>query len=136
MWDEIPLWEAEQETLYRDLMVSFGKPFFPKQAAPNRHYCSENIMFPASDAFTLSAMIRHTRPKRIIEVGSGFSSATMLDTVDEIGLNCQLTFIEPYPDRLNALLRESDRERCSVIEQPVPLRLHCESLRIPRLPLV
>lgn len=119
MWDEVPLWQDEQEALYRALVSAFPQPNFATNVVEGVRYYSANEMFPASDAFTLSAMIRHTKPSRIIEVGSGFSSAVMLDTLDEIGIDCQLTFVEPYPDRLNALLRESDRPRCTIFEKPV-----------------
>ena len=55
-------------------------------------------------------MMREFRPKRIIEIGSGFSSALMLD-VNEKHFNnlIDLTFIEPYPDRLNKLVKPNDK---------------------------
>jgi predicted O-methyltransferase YrrM len=74
-----------------------------------------NRMFPRSDAAVLSALIRMLSPKRIIEVGSGYSSAVMLDTRDPA---TALTFIEPYPDRLRGLLRENE-VNWELIEAPV-----------------
>jgi len=53
-----------------------------------------NRMFPSSDAAILSALIRMVSPKQIVEVGSGYSSAVMLDSRDEA---TQLTFVEPSP---------------------------------------
>jgi predicted O-methyltransferase YrrM len=35
----------------------------------------------------LRAMIAHFKPKNVIELGSGFSSACMLDAVDHVGLS-------------------------------------------------
>ncbi len=65
-------------------------------------------------------MLRHLKPARIIEVGSGFSSALMLDTRDQhTDWESQFTFIEPFPDRLNNLLRETDRTSVQLIESPV-----------------
>ncbi len=52
-------------------------------------------------------MIEIHRPKKIIEIGSGFSSAVMIDTIQRLGINTQVQFIEPYPDRLKQLLKES-----------------------------
>ncbi len=53
-------------------------------------------------------MMRHLAPRRIIEVGSGWSSALMLD-VNRIFFErrIHLEFIEPHPERLLALLGES-----------------------------
>jgi len=64
--------------------------------------------------------MRQFQPKRIIEVGSGYSSAAMLD-VDELFFNSeiQFTFIEPHPDRLRALLPDEDLGGASILEQPV-----------------
>jgi hypothetical protein len=72
-------------------------------------------------------MIRHYKPKRIIEVGSGFSSAVMLDTNEcFFGNEINLTFIDPYMDRLNMLLREPNRVTTTLVAtdvQEVPLSL-------------
>jgi hypothetical protein len=53
-------------------------------------------------------MIKVFRPRRIIEIGSGFSTACMLDTIDELELKPKLVCIEPHPERLKALLRADD----------------------------
>lgn len=57
-------------------------------------------------------MLNIIKPKRLIEVGSGYTSAMMLD-INEYCLmyesQIDLTFIEPYPKLLNSLLKESDR---------------------------
>lgn len=83
-------------------------------------YRFDNIYFSYGDAITLYSMMRHFGPKRIIEVGSGFSSAAMLD-VDELFFDNEIefTFIEPYPDRLRALLSDEDLSRVSLLDQPV-----------------
>ncbi len=68
------------------------------------------ILYCHSDAIFLYAMMRHFRPKRIVEAGSGFSSAVMLDTNDLFFDGAlKLEFIEPYPDRLYSLLTRKDR---------------------------
>ena len=48
----------------------------------------------------------------------------MLDTVELSGLSTELTFIDPYPQRLHGLLSQKDAERCTIVEdivQEVPL---------------
>src|ERR1700677_4039222 len=46
-------------------------------------YPTDNQFFIEPDAFTLYSFIRCFQPKRIVEIGSGYSSALILDTVDE-----------------------------------------------------
>jgi hypothetical protein len=79
-----------------------------------------NGFFPQGDAVTTQALFRLWRPRRVVEVGSGYSSAAMLD-VDDTHLDgdIEFTFIDPYPDRLRSLLTDSDRVRVRVLESPV-----------------
>jgi hypothetical protein len=43
----------------------------------------------------------------------------MLDTIDEVGLETDLIFIAPDPNRLRSLLRPEDAGRARIIEAPV-----------------
>jgi predicted O-methyltransferase YrrM len=87
---------------------------------PGRRYSPKNDQYLAGDAAMLYAMIRHFQPRRIIEIGSGHSSAVMLD-VNECGMgrSVELTFIEPYPERLRSLIREADASCATLLEQTV-----------------
>lgn len=76
---------------------------------PSRFH-QPNGSFDAFDAAVCSAMVRHARPARIVEVGSGFSSALMLDVAERHGLAMTLTCVEPYPEVLLGLLDEGDDE--------------------------
>lgn len=72
------------------------------------------------DGTTLRAVINDRRPKRIIEIGSGYTTACMLDTADELQLeDFRLTCIEPYADRLRSVLRDEDRDRVTIVEEGV-----------------
>ena len=94
-------------------------PFPEKQTTSHRYYY-ENRWFSYSDAIFLYSFLRKNAPKKIIEVGSGFSSAVMLDTIDGFfPQRPEITFIEPYPDRLVSLFREGDRKRVRLIEKRV-----------------
>jgi hypothetical protein len=65
-------------------------------------------------------MILAHRPRRIIEIGSGFSSACMLDALDAGGIEeCRLHCIDPHPERLLGTLRGADRQRVTIDQQPV-----------------
>ena len=72
-----------------------------------------------SDAFYLQSMIRRFRPGRIIEIGSGFSSALMLDTCEKYSTETELVFVEPYSERLASVLKANDYDRITLIEKPV-----------------
>jgi predicted O-methyltransferase YrrM len=68
----------------------------------------------------LYGMLREAQPARIIEVGSGFSSAAMLDLNDHVfNGRIQFTFIDPDMGRLKPLLREGDGARVTLIERRV-----------------
>jgi predicted O-methyltransferase YrrM len=107
-----------QREIYDVLAASYGEqPFSDVQTADRRFYFA-NECFEWTDAICLYSLMRHFRPRRIVEIGSGYSSAVMLD-VNELflGGTTELTFIEPYPDRLLRLLKPEDRARTRIIEQ-------------------
>ena len=102
------------------LLETFGRyhddmPFKDEPTAGLRYYF-DNPFFSYGDAVILYSMLRRRRPQRVVEVGSGFSSAVMLDTNDRF---CQkqmrMTFIDPYPERLLALLADEDIRQHEVI---------------------
>jgi len=64
--------------------------------------------------------MRFLKPEKIIEVGSGFSSALMLDTNDLfLKNNVNFTFIEPFPHRLRKLLKEKDLRTTRIVVEIV-----------------
>lgn len=89
--------------------------------AAGQRYYSENDQFGVGDALVFAAMLLAFKPKRVIEIGSGFSSALMLDINDRFfASGIERTFIEPFPeDRLTALLRDTDKVAARVIPAPV-----------------
>lgn len=93
---------------------------FPFDARPTHRFRINGAPFPWGDAVMLRAMIAAHRPRRIIEIGSGFSTACMLDAVDEFRLDgFRLTCIEPYPDSVRSLLWPQDHARVRIIQSPV-----------------
>ncbi|NDJ77471.1 MAG: class I SAM-dependent methyltransferase [Chloroflexi bacterium] len=90
-----------------------------EQQAGLRYYFGQE-MFCYADAIYLYSHLRHTPPSRIVEVGSGFSSALMLDTAEHfLSARPAITFIEPHPERLHRLLRPDDQAWVTVIEDEV-----------------
>lgn len=119
---EVPL-DAMQDFFTRMLDVFVGSALAQTKQAGQRFYL-DTSPFPYGDALSLRAMMNEYRPKRIIEIGSGFSTAVMLDAADEFDIDVDITCIEPYPDRLRSLLRTEDHKRIELIQdnlQAVPL---------------
>jgi hypothetical protein len=100
---------------------------FPQYRNGSCRYYYDQSVFCYPDAIFLYSFLRRTAPARIIEIGSGFSSAVILDTVERFfSHRPDITFIEPYPERLKELLRPSDKDTATVIEtklQDVPIDL-------------
>ena len=98
---------------------------FPEQPKKGLRYHLDNKFFSYCDGIFLYGMLRVAQPRRVIEVGSGFSSAALLDVNERFfddSIEC--TWIEPDSGRLEKMLRSSDRERIRVLErrvQDVPL---------------
>lgn len=118
-WEHIDLRPQEQRNYYEDLLDRFSFLPFPSQKTEGYRYFTDNEWFVLSDAFTLSGIIRKEKPRRIVEIGSGFSSGVMLDTLSQTDESAALTFIEPFPDRLHSLLSSSDRTSSTILVQPV-----------------
>jgi hypothetical protein len=118
-WEHIDLCPQEQRIYYQDLLDRFPVLPFPSQKTDGYCYFTENDFFILSDAFTLSGIIRKEKPRRIVEIGSGFSSAVMLDTLSQTHESAELTFIEPFPDRLHSLLSSGVRTSSTILVQPV-----------------
>lgn len=72
-------------------------------------YVYKNPSLSNGDAVALHCILRMIKPKKIIEVGSGFSSALILDT-NEYCLNSEMQcyFVEPYPKLLKSLCKSTD----------------------------
>ena len=85
----------------------------------DRRYWLDNFAYAYGDGVVLHAMLRHLRPSRIVEVGSGFSSALILDTVDGWLPGTEVSFVEPYPALVEGLLRPGDEGRVAIHRQPV-----------------
>lgn len=107
----IDLCLTEQAQLARELRLEVP--------STNRWTSQGNSMFGPADASVLLAMLRRHRPSRVVEVGSGFSTAVMLDAAEDFLPELRITCVEPYPDRLRTRLRPGDEERLELIEAPV-----------------
>lgn len=111
--------DAQLELARQLADVVQDQPFHATEVADLRYYFS-NPYFGYGDGLVLHGLLRLWHPRRFIEVGSGFSSALVLDTNERyMDGSLQCTFIEPYPERLHSLLRDGDEKRVRIIEAPV-----------------
>jgi predicted O-methyltransferase YrrM len=89
-------------------------------------YWWDNDGFSPGDATVLAAMLMHYQPKRVVEVGAGYSTAVMLDVSEHhLAEPPAIACIDPEPARLRSLLR-GDEARLTVHEtivQDLPLEL-------------
>ena len=106
----IDLREREQLSLFGDLLPLFD-------GVPQRRYRPKNGMYGPAEAAIFQAVVRKFQPTRVVEVGSGFSTATLMDTADVFAPDLKITCVEPYPDRLLALALPEDN--LEVIVKPV-----------------
>jgi predicted O-methyltransferase YrrM len=91
---------------------------FPEEESPDYRYYFNNDFFGAGSSTVLYSMMRHYQPRQIIEVGSGFSSAAMLDVNDAFfDGKISMTLVEPFPERLMSLLRKNDIEKHLIIDE-------------------
>src|SRR5262249_34545280 len=71
-----------------------------RTAVPHQYYL-QNGRFEGVDAEVFYSMIRHFKPQRLIEIGSGYSTflaaQAVLKNEAETGHRCDLGAIEPYP---------------------------------------
>ncbi|WP_276373582.1 class I SAM-dependent methyltransferase [Chryseolinea sp. H1M3-3] len=107
----IALNEERQLALLESLKIFYRADIFPTTQSSAYRYYFDNEYFSFSDGIFLYLVIRHFKPRKIIEIGSGFSSALMLDTNEKFFHNSiHLTFVEPYPElRLNKLITQEEQ---------------------------
>lgn len=110
------------------LVQSFKKlnPPFTETPSSQFRYFYKNNYYSYSDGLILYGMLSTFQPRKVIEIGSGFSSALMLDFKElYLDVEIELTFIEPFPaNRLNKLIKLEDKIKLHQnLVQDVPLQL-------------
>ena len=96
--------DAAHERLLRDVFPRYLPDYdFPERSgAPDEqaltHFYTCNSQFSWLDARAHFALLRHLHPRRMIEVGSGYSTLLTCDINERwLGGDLALTCIEPYP---------------------------------------
>jgi hypothetical protein len=113
----IDLREKEQLKLLQSLKPYYDDLPFPAKKTEKLRYFFENPSYSYSDAIFLYCMIRHAKPRKIIEVGSGYSSCVTLDTSElHFDHKIDVMFIEPFPDLLLSLIKEQDKKGLKLVQ--------------------
>ena len=120
--DDLPGLFVRDATLQAEFAVLaplIAKHRFSTTKTEGERYFIDNGVYPQGDAIILAAMIARFRPKQIIEIGSGFSTACMLDAIEREGLETTIICVEPFPKRLRSTLTDRDTDRVTIIEAMV-----------------
>lgn len=124
--DEIDLQSDFQLNIlcrYKEIYKSI--PFTDKPSSCRYYY--DQPWFCYFDAISLYCFLSDIKPKQIVEVGSGYSSAVILDAIEnQYTDNPKIAFVEPFPERLNVILREKDRSIATIHNkkvQEVPIEI-------------
>ena len=115
----IRLRASEQLCNLRTIARFVPKVDFPLHPSPSHYYYFLNQSFSFSDAIVYSCMIRHLRPKRVVEIGAGFSTAVAVDTIQAAQFDhaCEIVAVDPFP---RPLVQRLVRDRqITLLSQPV-----------------
>lgn len=135
IWQENEKEELEGIDLNLQTQIQLIKKFeffypelpFKPEPVDNLRYYFKNRFYSYTDAILLYGMLRHFKPNNIIEIGSGFSSALMMDVNDMFFKSkIKLKFIEPFPTRLKSLMGIKESKNVELIEdnlQNIPLHI-------------
>ena len=115
----IDLREPEQLALIERIANELNDAPSGSTPSPTTRYPADNPSFGIGDATMLEGMLRLHAPSRIVEIGSGYSSALILDVVEHHLPGTAVTFVEPHTELLRSLMREGDDGRCHIVEQRV-----------------
>ncbi len=108
--------EQGQLENWQRLLPHLGEVPFTWERQPGFRYFFNNPAYGVGDASTYFAMLHLNRPRRIIEIGSGFSSACALDTIEKFFDHpVEMSFIEPHPHLLQSLLKDADLSSTQVL---------------------
>jgi predicted O-methyltransferase YrrM len=110
----IDLREPDQLKVIDDLISFYGDHPFARAGKETR-FRPKNPNFSLAEAIILYCMIRRSQPKRIVEIGSGYSSCAILDTNEQFfGDAISCIFIDPYAELLLSLLNDRDEAQVKI----------------------
>ena len=93
--------EATQLQLLRDIFPIYTAEYqqFYENFLADKRFAGERIEFVGHDPYVYHCMIRHFQPRKVVEVGAGFSTLVAANAAQLNG-ETSITAIEPYPQKL------------------------------------
>ena len=122
----LDLREGGQLALLEVLRPFIDECPFPESQTGGFRFYFENEYFSYGDAAICYAMLRHLAPQRIVEVGSGFSTALIFDTMTRhFAGGWEITAIDPVAERVMGLFPndESSLEILKVRVEDAPMEV-------------
>ena len=110
--------DAAQMELLNRLRTYYPEVPFKSQTVNTLLYSAANPHYSYTDGVILFCMLSYLRPRRLIEIGSGFSTCAILDTNRLCGLQTHITSIDPDAELLRSLIGQSSH-LLTIIERRV-----------------
>ena len=119
---EVPavhLGDASQLEVLERLQAHYPLVPFKGRSLPSLLYAAENPHYSYTDSVILFCMLNDLRPRRLIEIGSGFSTCAILDTNRlSFGSQTEIVSIDPNAELLRSLVTQS-ADPLTIIERKV-----------------
>ncbi len=93
------IFDARRMTQFMEIIGAYSHEFDPPKAGDEDDpagFFWENPAFSYTDAMSYYCMLRHFKPERVLEIGSGFSTLVAHQALKMNGQG-KLALIEPYP---------------------------------------
>jgi hypothetical protein len=104
---------------WNSLLPFFGNIPFRQFQSQGFRYSFDNPSYSWGDGSILYAILRRHQPRRVIEVGSGWSSVCALETAASFfESKCNFTFVDPYPQLLISLIGDLETN-VRILEMPI-----------------
>lgn len=114
----IDIREKEQLALLEKLAVHYKKlPYEHKKKKKEFSYKLDHHAYAHTDAIVLFCMLLEYEPKKIVEIGSGYSSALMADVKKHFLPKLDITCVEPYPQLLHDLTTDAPKNSYKLVDK-------------------
>jgi predicted O-methyltransferase YrrM len=120
--------DADQMKAVLERLAVHHRSFsFSRRRDSAHRYYYDNPFFGCHDGSVLFSMLLEFRPRRIIEIGCGFSSALMLDANDHFFAGAMdLTLIDPQLEKVSLLFEPQGAAKATLLPhrvQDIPIEL-------------
>ena len=113
--------DAQMKWLETDLAPHIAEFPYPREAGPQGGFHLDNGNYETVDAETLWAIVRHLRPERIVELGSGFSTLVMAGAAAANRAEGHATELRTFDPYARDFVRDADTKLVSESALDVPL---------------